>query len=490
MIKTGTNDDDRLTGEFSDDTLIGLLGNDRYYVFNAGVQVVEASGGGTDTVYATVNYELAAGEEVETLRVYTGATALTLRGNDLDNNIFGSDGADTLFGLGGNDKLNGGLGDDAMSGGLGDDRYYVDSNEDEVSEAAGAGVDTIYSTVGYTLGTGQEVEYLRVYGSAGLALNGNELDNHLIGDIGNDELDGRAGNDRIDGRDGNDTITTTGQSAKIYGGDGDDSIRLDGTATSTGSVHGGSGADTVHSADLGQFVIRDVETLDTYYGFISGTVYQIASFSSYTAILADPDAEISFSLRGGGGTLDFTTGVTGQNSVEIRDGGLTGAIRVTGSVNGDDMFGSNFHDTLNGGNGSDTLLGGDGRDTLNGGAGLDTLNGGNADDHLTGGTGNDTFVFDSPFSGGSNIDVVADFASGADIFRIDQAFYFTGLSVGQLSAAQFAVDAATGTGPQIVYLQSIGALLFDSNGADPGGASQFATLTGAPVIAASDFMIV
>ena len=98
MIKTGTNGDDRLTGEFSDDILIGLLGNDRYYVYNEDVQVVEAAGGGTDTVYATLSYSLAAGEEVETLRAYTGSAGLTLTGNELENNLFGGDGAKTWAG--------------------------------------------------------------------------------------------------------------------------------------------------------------------------------------------------------------------------------------------------------------------------------------------------------------------------------------------------------------------------------------------------------
>ena len=40
-------------------------GNDTYYVDNAADKVFEAVGGGSDTVFASVNYTLQAGQEVE-----------------------------------------------------------------------------------------------------------------------------------------------------------------------------------------------------------------------------------------------------------------------------------------------------------------------------------------------------------------------------------------------------------------------------------------
>ncbi|MCC8429563.1 hypothetical protein LJ725_11340 [Reyranella aquatilis] len=451
--------------------------------------MVELPGGGTDTVYARASYQLAAGEEIEYLRALL-ATALTLTGNELDNQIFGGDGNDTLEGGSGNDVLNGGAGLDMLVGGDGDDVYLIDDLGDVIVEGAGGGTDILYSSTNFFLADGVEIESLRVAGSTGRTLSGNDQDNRIFGNSGDDTLDGETGNDLLHGREGDDLISTTGASATINGGEGNDTIRLDGTSTSTGVVFGGLGDDTVRSADLGQFVLRQVETLDTYYGFVSGSVAQFASFAAYTADLAAPDTRISISLRDAGGTLDFTTGISGQNSVEIRDAGLTSRISITGSVNDDVLFGSSFSDALRGGDGDDVLAAGSGRDTLEGGDGADRLNGGADTDQLAGGAGNDTFVFDSPFGGNTNRDAIADFVSGSDRIEIDQSSYFIGLSLGSLDPLQFAIGTATGVGPQIVYNQVTGALFFDTNGAGVGGASQFATLTGAPVLLVSDFLIV
>lgn len=485
----GTPDDDFIDGRGGADMMTGGDGDDIYIVDNAGDQVIEGAGQGSDQVRSSVNYTLAAGQEIETLRARSSA-GLTLKGNAFSNFLIGEAGNDILDGDKGADRLDGLAGADSMAGGSGDDIYYVDDSGDQVFEAASKGMDTVFSSVSFTLAAGQAVEILRVRGTAGLALTGNELNNTLEGGIGDDFLTTGAGDDRVNAGAGNDTIITTGQKAVIQAGDGDDTIRVDGSSTSQGKVDGGAGADTVSSTDLGRFTFKNVETLDTYYGFLGGTVAQIASFDSYVAGLVAPDTQISFSLRGAGGTLDFTTGISGQNSIEIRDGGLTSAINITGSVNDDRMFGTTFDDTFNGGNGRDELLGGDGSDTLSGGAGKDRLNGGAGNDQLTGGSNADTFVFNSNFAAGDNIDLVADFTSGSDLFELDRTNYFLGLSLGQLAPSQFATGSATGNGPQIVYDQATGALFYDGNGANAGGSAQFATVAGTPALTAADFRVV
>jgi Ca2+-binding RTX toxin-like protein len=49
------------------DQMAGLAGNDTYYVDNAGDIIIEASGEGSDIVYASIGYTLNAGAYVELL---------------------------------------------------------------------------------------------------------------------------------------------------------------------------------------------------------------------------------------------------------------------------------------------------------------------------------------------------------------------------------------------------------------------------------------
>lgn len=221
---------------------------------------------------------------------------------------------------------------------------------------------------------------------------GNASSNTFNGNAGANEIgDGGGGNDTIDGGGGNDTITSSGGSDKLSGDEGDDRFFIDNPVG--GTVNGGNGTDTVFTVDPGNIVFGNVEVLDTYYGFITAKLSQVASFSQMGAVLGAPDTQIAISLRGAGGTLDFTTRIVGENSLSIRDAGLTSALNITGSVNDDLLFGSDFNDTLKGGDGADTLVGGNGRDTLIGDAGADTLSGGVGNDFLTGNGDGDTATY-------------------------------------------------------------------------------------------------
>lgn len=186
---------------------------------------------------------------------------------------------------------------------------------------------------------------------------------------------------------------------------------------------------------------------------------------------------------------EFDNYLVGAAGDDVLDSG-TGDDRINGDAGNDILTTSGAGATIYGGSGEDVLIGNEGRDTLNGGADNDRLNGGAGYDILTGGTESDTFVFDTPIGAGDNIDRITDFTSGSDTIEINQEFYFTGLALGQLDPAQFAVGSATGAGPQIVYNAVSGALFYDVNGAGAGGAAKFAILTGAPALVASDFLIV
>ena len=70
---------------------------------------------------------------------------------------------------------------------------------------------------------------------------------------------------------------------------------------------------------------------------------------------------------------------------------------------------------------------------------------------------------------------------------------FTGINIGALNAADF-VNSATGIAQDatdhILYNSNTGAFYYDADGSGAGAAIQFATLTGAPTLLASDFTIV
>ena len=63
LTGTGSGNADTLLSSGGPNTLIGLGGDDRYYVNNVADVVTEAVGGGLDTVLARVNYTLPANVE-------------------------------------------------------------------------------------------------------------------------------------------------------------------------------------------------------------------------------------------------------------------------------------------------------------------------------------------------------------------------------------------------------------------------------------------
>src|SRR4029077_16134435 len=114
----------------------------------------------------------------------TGTTAINGTGNALDNVLTGNSAANVL------------------TGGAGNDTYVVGTG-DTVTEAAGAGTDTVQSSITWTLGT--NLEKLTLTGTAAVNGTRNALDNTLAGNSGDNVLDGGAGADVLAGQTGNDT---------------------------------------------------------------------------------------------------------------------------------------------------------------------------------------------------------------------------------------------------------------------------------------------
>ena len=341
--------------------------------------------------------------------------------------LYGLDGNDTLIGGSGKDRLDGGAGADIMKGGAGDDTYYVDHVGDQVSELAGGGTDTVYSTVSFTLGA--EVEKLFLTGDAAIDGYGNELANKISGSEGANHIEGAAGNDELLGNGGNDVL---------YGGDGNDTLN---GGTGADVMYGGAGDDTYTVDDLGDKVIEYAN---------EGTDTVLSS--------------VSFTL--------------GANVEKLT---LTGTAAIDGT-------GNELANTIKGNDADNHLYGGAGNDTISGGGGGDWIFGGTGKDTLTGGAGADRFVFNSAPEGDTITDFVQ---GTDKIVIDHTAFAAIHSSLGDLNPAEFVVGAKALTADQhFVYNQATSSLYYDPDGSGAAAQTLLAKLSGAPALDVHDFVVI
>ncbi|MEO8240879.1 MAG: hypothetical protein ABI832_01135 [bacterium] len=302
----GGNGNDKLTGGSGDDSMVGGNGNDRYDVNSVLDVVVEDADGGTDTVTSDFSYIL--GDNIEKL-ILDGSDSLTGTGNELDNTLKGNSGDNVLDGAIGNDNLIGGNGDDTliggtgadtMSGGQGADTYYVDNVGDVVMDVSANQIDSVISTIDYTLGN--YVDNLNLVGSA-LNGTGNSLANEISGNSNANLLLGGSGNDTLLGGGGSDTLNGGNGNDSMVGGNGDDTYIVSSTHDIVSEI-GTGGHDTVQSS-------------------------------------------VNFTL--GAGVDDLT---------------LTGTARIagTGSADANVIIGNSGSNNITGMEGNDTLTGGEGAD--------------------------------------------------------------------------------------------------------------------------------
>ena len=217
-----------------------------YVVENIGDIVTENFDEGTDLVkvnIATANGIYSLGDNIEN-GTLINAVAFNLTGNVLGNILTGNAAANTL---------NGNEGADTMIGGTGNDTYVIDQAGDIVTELVNAGIDTIQSSITYSLldtdaaGTnGGNVENLTLTGIANINGIGNAFNNIISGNAGNNILDSLAGNDSLDGGDGDDTLNGGLGNDTLKGGTGADSLTGD---AGTDSLDGGAGADSMDGGD-------------------------------------------------------------------------------------------------------------------------------------------------------------------------------------------------------------------------------------------------
>ena len=236
---TGGAGDDTVSGGAGGETYVGGGGKDSLRGFG-GEDVLEGGdgndllSGGEDTDYLSGglgNDSLDGGNGDDRLWDVGGTNKLNggagndrLAGGSGADRLDGGADSDVLTGGAGNDYLDGGAGTNSLRGGTGNDIFIVRTVGDTVGEAVGEGIDTVRSTISYTLG--DQVEGLELLSGTNLDGTGNGLANSLKGNGGDNTLSGLAGADRIDGAGGGDVLIGGTGRDTLTGGAGADTFRV------------------------------------------------------------------------------------------------------------------------------------------------------------------------------------------------------------------------------------------------------------------------
>ncbi|HYX15329.1 MAG TPA: ScyD/ScyE family protein [Nostoc sp.] len=169
---------------------------------------------------------------------------------------------------------------------------------------------------------------------------------------------------------------------------------------------------------------------------------------------------------------------------------------IAGFDNSDDVInGQGGNDIINALSGNDLLRGGSGDDILISGEGNDTLVGGKDNDIFVGGVGADRFLYntDAAFARSAiGVDAITDFnSSQGDKIVLDKTTFSnitSAAGTGFNNLSDFEVTNKAGTSTAIIVYDSVnGQLFYNPNGNSSGGL--FATLSGAPTLTASDFVL-
>lgn len=403
------------------DTMDGGIGDDDYVLDNRLDVVVEAEGGGMDTVllhstFYTFNY-YQLGDHVENA-VILANVGFTVDGNAMANRITSGTGYD---------YLQGGAGGDTYVAGIGAGHDIIDDKD-----LAGNDVDTVIlrgvsqtmlevTRDQYSLHLTSEDGASRItlsnwFSEAayrnkqvvfddGMTWSADELASRvrfasptdiadmLYGSAGNDIVDGLDGFDVIYGYEGADTLEGGAGGDEILGGDGDDIIV---GGDDNDHLSGERGSDTlVGGAGTDYYELRAGDGIDMIVDDAGDmlTVYLIDYPASAARLSREGDDLL---LRVGDDGVRIVNYFTLGLALTVRyfngeywypeDVADHLASEINGTAGADNLNGTARDDLMNGLAGNDTLSGNAGNDTLDGGAGAD---------QLRGGAGNDTYIVDN-----------------------------------------------------------------------------------------------
>jgi len=228
--------------------ITGTAGNNVLNVIFNGTSITSLEGGTVAGVEA-VNADLLGGTDTLNYAGTTAAVTVNLAtGSASGFNAIA--GIENVTGGSGNDTLIGNASANTLAGGAGDDTYFVGTG-DVVTEAAGAGTDSVF-TDGAAFTLGANVENLTFTGTGSFSGTGNALDNVITGGAASDTLSGGGGADTLIGGDGVDSLNGGAGNDILIGGAGND------------IMNGGADNDTfVFAAGFGNDVITGFDANPT-----------------------------------------------------------------------------------------------------------------------------------------------------------------------------------------------------------------------------------
>ncbi len=455
----GGGGDDILDGGAGADTMIGGSGYDIYYVDDVGDAIVDPDDWGSDTVYSSVTYALAA--TLENL-ILTGTGAANGTGNSLGNTLTGNAGDNTLVSGGGADMIDGGAGNDRIViddfdflwayGGDGADTlvlqgagYAFSMPEPSWStktrgfehfDITGSGDNSLYVSKAAVLSGGEQVGSKRVviverdrgdvvhfsdggWTNAGTVTTAKGAFDRWVS--GNAEVHveqvpgaivvGTVDNDSLNGGDGNDIL---------YGQAGDDTLSGGmAAAGGTNQLWGGTGNDTASYVFLNDVIYADLGAQAAHVGGVlvdqMNSIENLIGGAGNDVLVGDAGGNV---LSGGAG-VDILYGLGGDDTLiggePDYDGvanqlwGGTGTDTASYAWTGDAVYADlaaqagyvdgYLHDQMNS---IENLIGGSASDVLVGDAGGNILSGGAGSDLLYGQGGNDILIGGAAAAGSTN----------------------------------------------------------------------------------------
>ena len=275
--------------------------------------------------------------------------------------------------------------------------------------------------------------------SHALEIDGNRLDNKIIGGSGKNKIDGDKGNDTLTGGKDNDIF--------IYeAGDGDDLITdystSDKIKISDGKISNAkvSGSDVILTVGSGSLTVKDAKGKSLSLIDSSGkSLSTLVSGSTSKTLKLTNSSEATVKLESG---------------VKIADASKRKqAIKITGNSSANTISGGSKNDTLYGGKGNDSLVGNAGNDKIHGGDGNDTLVGGKGNDSLWGNDDHNVFVY----AKGDGKDVIFGFED-------DDMLQITGTFSASYNRSKDEIYFKVGSTSKAVTLKNFDTSSFNVNG--------------------------